>query len=197
VSRTDVCTCLASRDLDPGLGPLEAFESLRGQPCAWLLDSALDASPLAGFSFAGSDPYLVLRAYGRRIELDCRRAVHPGLAPGLTRLEGDVFEAARALLPRLSPREQAEGVPFVGGAVALLGYELAERLEELRLGGADDLELPDAVLLFSDRLLAWDHRRAWRAVGSRRGAGGASRPPPSPRPGSTRNGPPMPRRSPG
>lgn len=144
------------RELTPR-EPLGALESLRGQPYPWLLDSALPSPRIGRFSFAGADPYLVMRARGMRIELECRRSVRPGLERGRRVLVGDPLEMVRRLLPPSPAEATPDAPPFQGGAVGYLGYELAERIEPLSLLGLDDLGLPDLVLLFVDRLLAWDH----------------------------------------
>ena len=151
-------TARALCEISPTREPVGAFEALRGRAYPWLLDSALPSPRLGRFSFAGADPYLLLRARGSRIELECRRAVHAGLTPGRHVVDGDFFETARALLPRLPAQAGASELPFVGGALCALGYELAEQIEDLALGGRlDDLALPDATLLFVDRVLVWDH----------------------------------------
>ncbi len=149
-------TAIQLRELSPR-DPLDIFASLRGDPYPWLLDSALPSPRIGRFSFAGADPYLVMRARGTRIELECRRAVRPQLAPGRRVLAGDPLETLRRLLPPSPAAGASESLPFQGGAVGYLGYELAERVEPLSLRGLDDLGLPDLVLLFVDRLLAWDH----------------------------------------
>jgi para-aminobenzoate synthetase component 1 len=151
-------SALAVRELPAAAEPLVAFERLRGGAAPWLLDSALRVPRLGRFSFAGADPWLVLRVRGDRSEVECRRALRPGMAVGRRTLTGDPFALVRQLLPELSSHLEP-GLPFVGGAVGYLGYELAERLERLSLGGADDLGLPDALLLFVDRVLVWDHER--------------------------------------
>jgi aminodeoxychorismate synthase component I len=151
-------TALALCEISPARDQVAAFEALRGRDCPWLLDSALPSARLGRFSFAGADPYLLLRARGGRIELECRRAVHAGLTPGRRSVEGDFFETARELLPRLRGQESDGRLPFVGGALCALGYELAEQIEDLGLRGLDDLALPHATLLFVDRVLIWDHR---------------------------------------
>ncbi|MBW1688302.1 MAG: hypothetical protein JRS35_24960, partial [Deltaproteobacteria bacterium] len=151
-------TALALCEISPTREPVGAFEALRGRAYPWLLDSALPSPRLGRFSFAGADPYLLLRARGGSIELECRRAVHAGLTPGRHVVDGDFFETARALLPRLPAQAGASELPFVGGALCALGYELAEQIEDLALGGRlDDLALPDATILFVDRVLVWDH----------------------------------------
>jgi len=162
-------TALARRELSPGPEPLGTLERLRGRAQPWLLDSALRVPGLARFSFAGADPWLVLRATGRRVELDCRRAVRAGEAPGRRLLDADPFAVLRSLLPKLDHAGDPSSdvaPPFVGGAVGFFGYELAELQEELGAAPLDDRGLPDGVFLFVDRLLAWDHAtgRSW-AIG--------------------------------
>jgi para-aminobenzoate synthetase component 1 len=151
-------TALALREISPACDPLAAFERLRAGASPWLLDSALRSDRLGRFSFAGSDPWLVVRAQGGRVELDCRRAVGPGLEPGRSLVGGDFFETLRSVLPRLPADATRLPLPFLGGAVVMLGYELAEGIEDLGSGAPDDLGLPDAVALLVDRVLAWDHR---------------------------------------
>jgi para-aminobenzoate synthetase component 1 len=148
-------TACASLELSPDGDLIGLFERLRADPFPWLLDSALPSERLGRYSFAGSDPYLVLRARGPSVELDCRRAVRPGLEPGRAVFDADPLDVLRALLP--PPPAGAPGdAPFVGGAVGYLGYELVEWIEEIGLGGLDDLVLPDLCVLFVDRLLCFD-----------------------------------------
>lgn len=158
VTRSHLRTALATREIAASADACAVLEALRGAPYPWLLDSARCDGRLGRYSFAGSDPYLVLRVRGRRSALDCRRGVRPDLPEGRSVVEGDPFELVRGLLPRLAPSAGPE-LPFVGGAVGYLGYELAATLERLAFRNADPLELPDAVLLFVDRLVALDVAR--------------------------------------
>jgi para-aminobenzoate synthetase component 1 len=149
-------TALCTRELPAGFDLIEAFELLRSDPFPWLLDSALPSRRLGRFSFAGSDPYLVLRAFGERVELDCRRVVRADLTSGGSTLESDPLAVARSLLP--APPGRGGGgelpLPFAGGAVGYWGYELAQCVEPVLLHARNDLGLPDLVLLYVDRLLA-------------------------------------------
>jgi aminodeoxychorismate synthase component I len=154
-----LCAAVARRPLAIA-DPIALFEALRGAPCPWLLDSADAGHPLSRFSFAGADPWAVLRARvepdGTRTELEVRRAVRPDAPPGRRTLTGDPLAAARALLgPRPEPGTECE-LPFVGGAVGWFGYELASLFDRIELRAPDDLGLPDLALLFVDRLVAVD-----------------------------------------
>jgi para-aminobenzoate synthetase component 1 len=150
-------TACVVRPIELQRSAIEVFELLRADPYPWLLDSALP-SARGRFSFLGADPYLVARMRGRRVELECRRAVRNGLALGRREVSGDPLEIARDLLPRSEISSLPGALPFLGGAVGYLGYELAERFDAHRFGGLDDLGLPDLSLLFVARLVARDER---------------------------------------
>ncbi len=156
-------TALVCRNLvGPGVGPsrwLDAVERVHVDPYPWLLESSLVDPRLGRYSFAGADPYAVVRAWGTSVEVECRRASRPGWSPGRHRVECDPFEALRSWLPPRPAAADAVPFPFAGGAVGFLGYALAERVEPVRLHGRDDLGLPDLALLFVDRLIAFDHQR--------------------------------------
>jgi aminodeoxychorismate synthase component I len=129
------------------------FDTWRGEPYAWLLDSALAHPRLGRFSFAGADPYLVLRARGRSLSWSACRSVAAEY-PTSGASEGDPFELLRRALPRVSAGSAA--IPFAGGAVGYFGYELGLATESIEPARADDLALPDLVFLCVDRVLAFD-----------------------------------------
>ena len=157
VSRPPRCTALVSLPAPADLDPPGALERLRDAGAPWLLESALRLPGIGRYSFAGADPYLILRCRGQDVEIECRRAAYEGLTVGTSHERGPALAALRARLPA-APRERSE-LPFCGGAVGVLGYELAEQLDVHRLSGADDLALPDAVWLFVDALIGFDHER--------------------------------------
>ncbi|UCE85329.1 MAG: aminodeoxychorismate synthase component I [Deltaproteobacteria bacterium] len=142
--------------LERGDAWIDLVAGLTDDPYPWLLDSALEAPPLGRFGFAGSDPYMVLRAYGRRIELERRRDVRPDLPAGPTVWDGDPLDALRALLPP-PPVEGFDATPpFIGGAVGYLGYELAQHTLPIRAKAAEDPGIADLAFLFVDQILAFD-----------------------------------------
>ena len=49
--------------------------------------------------------------------------------------------------------------PFTAGAVGYFAYDVVRQLERIGDHAKDDLSLPDAELMFFDRLLAFDHLR--------------------------------------
>ncbi|MBI2321449.1 MAG: aminodeoxychorismate synthase component I [Chloroflexi bacterium] len=132
-----------------GVTPLAAWQALADAPYVAWLDSALVDGRLGRYSYLMAEPFGVLQAKGRRVEL-CwqggRREVW----------DDDPFVAAADLLRRLRRPARPDLPPFQGGAVGYWGYELAHHLERLPRA-EDDLALPDLHLAFYDSVLAWDH----------------------------------------
>ena len=127
----------------------DLFAPLRGRPYAMLLLSGGDLD-CAGHSLMGWDPYLVLKAKGRRVVLE---------GQGLTRVyRADPWVVLEDLLGALSLSGQAPVSPFAGGAMGFLAYDLKNHLERLPQSAADDLGLPEMVLAFPRRVLVHDRR---------------------------------------
>ncbi len=129
-----------------------------GRAYGFLLESVEGGERLARYSFVGADPYLVLRVREGIAERRWLAGPHAGKierAPC-----ADALEAVRAELER-RPVAVVPGLPrFAGGAVGYLAYEAAARFEPTVPIPADDpLGVPEAVYLFSDTLLIFDHVR--------------------------------------
>ncbi len=116
---------------------------------SFLFESVEGGESLGRYSFLGRDPHLVMRARGRRIELE---------EGGERRSEeGDPLLRAQELALRARPL-RVPGLPrFTGGAVGYFGYDLVRLRERLPEEAADDTGLPDLVLGFYDTILAFDH----------------------------------------
>src|SRR3990172_2153557 len=113
------------------------------QPYGFWLDSALVDGRLGSRSFWGREPSLVLRSWGRRVEIERCRA-------GTERFEGDPLEVLRKLLAERRGRQ--------GAAVGYLGYGLERHVERLPDRAVDDLGLPECLLAFYDELRYLDPR---------------------------------------
>jgi aminodeoxychorismate synthase component I len=151
-------TRIAVRDVSALAAWDACVARLRAWPGFWLLDSALADRSSGRWSFAGAEPYAIARAFGDRIEVEpCRRENEESSSAFVSAWCGDPFEALRTIVPRAERSEAAEAIPFVGGAVGWLGYELAAHIERVTLQLRGDLSLPDAAWLLVDRVLAYEH----------------------------------------
>ena len=135
--------------------PASAFVKIARGPYSFLLESTRGTESTGRYSFVGTDPFLVLRAKGTRIET---------LEHGIHRVfEGDPLEVLQRYLRDLAIPSPADIPPFYGGAVGLFSYDLARRIEVLPSLALDDLNCPDLAVMFVDTLIAFDHQEK-RAV---------------------------------
>ncbi len=130
-------------------GPAEAFEALREKPYGCFLDSGMDPARLGRYSFVCADPFLVLRSRGTQATL---------LTGGEERAAGgDPFRALGDLLDAYRLAAAPCPLPFTGGAVGYLGYDLGRTLERIPSIATDDLALPECYLGFYDVVIGYDH----------------------------------------
>ena len=122
--------------------PVSAFLKVARGKYSFLLESVEGGERLARYSFIGTEPYRVLRN-GPHAELN----EEPG--DPLTQVEEE--------LSRFRPAH-VEGLPrFNGGAVGFMSYEVARHYERLPSPEPDPQGFPEAVFMFNDTLLVFDH----------------------------------------
>ena len=136
-------------EIDPGLSALDTFELFRNDPFCFFLDSGMDPHKLGRYSFIGGNPFLVLSSRGSQSTIN-RGAEKTCLSGNPFDIIGSILEEYR-LDPVVSP------VPFVGGGVGYLSYDLCHFIERLPTTAVDDLQLPECYLGFYDVVLAFDH----------------------------------------
>lgn len=122
-----------------------------GRENSFLLESALFHPRLGRYSFLGSKPFLVLKTRGNEARL-----IRPGAM--VERIPGNPWEIIRSLLSRYRLSRQDQPVPFTGGAVGYLAYDLGRYIEKLPSLAADDLPFPEGYLAFYDTIVAIDHQ---------------------------------------
>jgi para-aminobenzoate synthetase len=141
------------RTLDALPDPERAFVALYGDASdAFWLDSARAGDERSRFSFMGAPggPLASLVTYdaeARRLTID--RAGATEIRHGTS-----IFEHLRAESARLVAPPNELPFDFDGGFVGWFGYELKSDCDG---DAAHASSLPDAALLFADRLIAFDH----------------------------------------
>lgn len=153
----------AARRIHCDLDPVSAFDRLGHGRHPFLLDSADPSHPDGRFTILGTNPWGYLQAKNGRAQLFVgRRRVdfdHPL----------DALGALEATLRRPAPRRPAPELPFFGGAVGYLGYDLGRSIERLPALVVDDLEMDDLWLGLYDWALIRDHQEeTWTLVATAR-----------------------------
>ena len=99
----------------------------------------------------GFSPFLVLKSRGNELEIKDER--------GTSCVRGDPFEMLRTILSDNRVDRDADcPVPFTGGGVGFLGYDLGRRIENIPSVAEDDLHLPECCFGFYDAGLVFDHQ---------------------------------------
>jgi len=141
----------------PYRDPAEVYAGLRTTPSV-LLDSAGGPLHLARYSFMAVDPYLTLRCRNGTLKI-----VHRGKR---ALIDTHPLKKLRELLAAVHVEPDPALPPFQGGAVGLFNYDFVRYVERFQTATHDDLLLPEADLLLTDRVIAWDHktRTSWVIV---------------------------------
>src|SRR3989338_3455150 len=137
------------------LSPQDVFHKLYFQPYSFWLDSC----GLNRYSFAGTDPFVVIKAQNNKVEIiqdsTCRI------------ITGNIFSTLTSLLNEFNPSPPlgadlksvpSKNIPFQGGAVGYFGYELKNQLEQLLRKRAAEPNIPDCILGIYDTIFVYDHK---------------------------------------
>jgi len=156
------------------LTPVSAFLAVAAdEPDAFLLESVERGEKIGRYTFLGVRPFLRLESRGDQITIHRDSS---GRGSGKTSARGksaeipkssqipkietrtaSVFDVIKELLRQYRPA-QVEGLPpFTAGAVGYCAYDIVRQLENIGSHAKDDLDVPDCILMFFDRVLAFDH----------------------------------------
>ena len=133
--------------------PVSAYLKVARGDHSFLLESVEGGERLARYSFIGTEPYRVLRC-----------------GPYATPTEGDdpLIEIERELSRfKLANHQNGPSTPlrtslprFTGGAVGFLAYETSRHFEpRVPVPAADPQAFPEALFMFTDTILVFDHLR--------------------------------------
>lgn len=129
-----------------------AYAKIRSEPFAFLLESVVGGESWARYTFLGSSPQEAIRVAKGRVE---RWDPTNGWRP--IRIETDPLTYLDQRLRKHTVAPVA-GLPrFFGGAVGYLGYDIVRYIENLPNAPPDDLRLPEAMLMFTDIVIAIDN----------------------------------------
>ncbi|MFZ0563059.1 MAG: anthranilate synthase component I [Terriglobales bacterium] len=134
------------------LTPVSAFLAVAdGEPDAFLLESVEGGEKIGRYTFLGVRPFLRLESRGAEITIARGHKIE--------RRTGNIFDVIKELLQQHRPAIIEGLPPFTAGAVGYCAYDIVRRLENIGEHATDDLDVPDCVLMFFDRVLVFDHLR--------------------------------------
>ncbi|HEX7082130.1 MAG TPA: aminodeoxychorismate synthase component I [Gammaproteobacteria bacterium] len=129
------------------------FHPLLGRPWHVFLDSGHGGGEAGRYDILAAEPYVTLTTRGGVTEI---RAPHGTDVSGRDPIE--------LLIERLGPpAARPPQVPFAGGAIGYLAYDLGRRFERLPTIAAADIDVPEMAVGLYDWACVVDHveRRTW------------------------------------
>jgi anthranilate synthase component 1 len=130
--------------------PVSAFKKIDQGQYSYLLESVEGGEKWARYCFLGTQPMLVMQSKGRRVKL-----IKNGHQESFE--TDNPLQVLKELMARYQP-VNVEGLPrFFGGAVGYIGYDMVRFFENLPDSCTDDMDLPDAVFIFTDTILIFDN----------------------------------------
>lgn len=139
--------------------PVSAYCKTVRRPYSFLLESVTGGEQVARFSFIGIDPYMVMIQRGETALLkhmadgdvrDEEVACHDPL----TLIEAELGQYYLVDPPHTAHNEMPK---FFGGGVGYLSYESVARFERVPVAERNVLDLPLAVISFTETILVFDH----------------------------------------
>ncbi|MDW7730385.1 MAG: anthranilate synthase component I [Bacillota bacterium] len=129
--------------------PVSVYMKAFNNEYSCLLESVEGSAKLSRYSFIAGDPFLTLKAYGSRIEISSET--------GTKQKESSLVNELRLILNYYKIPGLKNLPRFFGGALGYLGYDCVRQFERLPNPPADDLNLPDAYLIFPKSVIVFDH----------------------------------------
>jgi anthranilate synthase component 1 len=128
--------------------PVSAFLKVARGDHSFLLESVEGGERMARYSFIGTEPYRVYRS-----------GPYPDPTDGVDPLIAVQEEMARYKIHHPKDSEARSSLPrWTGGAVGFLAYDVVRYFEpRVQIPAADSQGLPEALFMFVDALLVFDH----------------------------------------
>ncbi len=135
--------------------PVSAFLKIDRGRFSYLLESVEGQEKIGRYSFLGSQPSLIFRSKGRRIEILRREKGRFRKRTFIT--EGNPLEEIRRLIKEYRFVSNEKLPRFCGGLVGYIGYDMVRFFEEIPDDNPDEPGFHDAVFFLTDTILIFDH----------------------------------------
>ncbi len=134
------------------LTPVSAFLAIaHDEPNSFLLESVEGGEKVGRYTFLGVRPYMIVSGRGSETVIQTGKKQR--------KADGSIFDNVRRLMRQHKVAHIPGLPPFTAGAVGFFAYDFVRNIERLPENSRDDLNSPDCVLMFFNRLLAFDHVR--------------------------------------
>ncbi|KOF56853.1 MULTISPECIES: anthranilate synthase component I [Clostridium] len=126
--------------------PISIFFNMQGKN-KFLLESNYFNNSKGRYSFVGTDPYAIVKSYREKIFVEEGEVVYEE--------QGKVLDTVKRLIKEHS-MEKTE-YTFSGGAIGYIGYDIIKQYERISDDNVDELQIPEAILMFYKKIVGYDH----------------------------------------
>lgn len=130
--------------------PVSFFSRLKKNRYCFLLESVEGSERWGRYSFLGTRPEIVFKAWGNRVEI----AEKSAKKSVVTNRPLDVLQN---LLKRYRLVNSVPDLPFVGGALGYVGYDAVEGFHPVRVPREEALKTPDIFFIFVQTFVSFDN----------------------------------------
>lgn len=145
------------KEIETTLGSFEIFTIFKDRKNSFFLDSGMDHEKLGRYSFIGFDPIETIKSKNGKVTIQCSGDTKEFMS--------NPFRELEKLLEKYKSSYSCS-IPFAGGAVGYLGYDLCHHVEKLPRTAVDDVDIPDMFFGIYDGVIAIDHleKKAYAAA---------------------------------
>lgn len=133
------------KKIESKLNSNDIFIRIRDEKNVVFLDSAKDKENLGRYSILACNPRFVITSKERNIYIDDKLIN-----------DNDPFDELQALMDKYKKSYKSE-LPFVGGFVGYLSYDLKNFVEKIDITTVDDINIPDMFFGLYDGAIVVDH----------------------------------------
>jgi para-aminobenzoate synthetase component 1 len=127
----------------------ETFKLFHSQHYSFFLDGGMNPQRLGRYSFIGIEPFIVMSSRSNQVTIIQQDKQENE--------QGNPLDILGRLLKTYRLTSLPSPIPFHGGAVGYLSYDLCHFIERLPTTAIDDLKLPESYFGFYDTVLAFDN----------------------------------------
>lgn len=137
--------------------PVSVYLKIKDEsPTSFLLESVEGGEKLGRYSFLGYNPFMSFSITEKKFDI---QTFHKDvkILPHLISPDEHPLEALKKIFAHIKT-VHIPGLPrLIGGAVGYFGYETIQLVENIPVHGKDELNIPDALLMFYDMILVFDN----------------------------------------
>ncbi|MCM3588069.1 anthranilate synthase component I [Mesobacillus maritimus] len=127
------------------LTPIAIYQKISGKK-KFLFESSLKHEDTGRYSFIGSNPVYEVKGYRGHVTIS-------GLEEEQIK-HAKVLDVLKSLLPETN---SVPDIPFIGGAVGYIGYDIIRDYEDIGREISDPLQMPESHLFIFDEIIVFDH----------------------------------------